>query len=238
MRPIPSFESRDALAVNDMFAKISSHYDKLNTLLTFGQHHRWKQHLVKWSTAPAKANILDCATGTGDIAFRFERTFADTRITGLDPCLPLLEIAREKAKRANSKVTFLEGDMMKLPFADGEFDVVSISFGLRNAADPIKALQEIKRVLKPGGQLLILESGAPQSAAMYLLWSWAFRKLLEPFGNWVSDTDAYTYLRKSSETFPYGRFFVEEIEKLHLFSNLEYRTFFGSCYLYRCTTHT
>src|SRR2546423_3277527 len=152
-----------ARRVREMFARISPRYDLLNHLLSGYTDTRWRRKVVeklKPMVAP-NARLLDVACGTGDLSIEFfERTSA--RITGLDFCRPMLSIAQRKTR----DVTFVEGDALRLPFADETFDAITIGFGLRNLASVEAGLRELRRALKPNGWLAILEFSQPTNALM------------------------------------------------------------------------
>ena len=127
--------------VREMFATIAPRYDLANELLSLGTHRRWRRALVKRAQLPAGASILDCATGTGDLALEFARAVGPSgKVTGIDFCEPMLAGARDKARAAGVKIDFRQADAQKLPFDSGRFDLVSIAFGIRNVDDPGEVL--------------------------------------------------------------------------------------------------
>jgi demethylmenaquinone methyltransferase/2-methoxy-6-polyprenyl-1,4-benzoquinol methylase len=157
------------------------------------------------------AAILDLATGTGDLAIGLARRMPRAAVTGVDLSPEMLEVARRKvARRGIPNITALiEGDAEALPFADGVFDAVTVGFGVRNFGNIPAGLAEIYRVLRPGGQVTILEFGMPQGKIFGALYRLYFRRLLPAIGGIFSRQQrAYRYLQRSAEEFPYGERFV------------------------------
>ncbi len=188
-----------------MFARIAKRYDLANHLLSGGVDHLWRQRLVRKVRDSGSASILDLATGSGDVAF----TLADglppgTRITGMDFCQPMLDeaIIKRNANQRWTSIEFIPGDGMALPLPDASFDAVTISFGLRNMADRHKALNEIHRVLRPGGRLFLLEFSQPYFWFRPIYY--AYLKLILPTVAAIvtGDRSAYEYLCGSIEKFP------------------------------------
>jgi demethylmenaquinone methyltransferase / 2-methoxy-6-polyprenyl-1,4-benzoquinol methylase len=195
----------DPKAVNSMFARIAGRYDLANHLLSGGVDYWWRQRLVRSVHDVRPQAVLDLATGSGDVAFALADGLpAAVQITGMDFCEPMLEEAVKK--RADSsrwtKIAFRQGDGMALPLADQLFDVVTISFGLRNMADRHKALTEMRRVLRPGGRLFVLEFSQP--SAWFRPFYYAYLKFILPAvaGVVTGDKSAYEYLCGSIELFP------------------------------------
>jgi demethylmenaquinone methyltransferase/2-methoxy-6-polyprenyl-1,4-benzoquinol methylase len=196
----------DPAAVNAMFARIAWRYDFANHLLSGGLDFTWRRRLVREVRRVNPASVVDLATGSGDVAFALRRALpATAEITGLDFCEPMLEIAERKKARAPSfaALRFAPGDLLNLPLADAAVDAVTISFGLRNAADRDRALREMHRVLrKPGGHLFVLEFSQPRRwfAPVY---SPYLRHVLPRIAAWITgDKLAYDYLCGSIEKYP------------------------------------
>jgi demethylmenaquinone methyltransferase/2-methoxy-6-polyprenyl-1,4-benzoquinol methylase len=225
-------------SIRKMFGAIASAYDPANTVLSFGIHKSWKKTLVRESGVQAGSRILDLATGTGDLAFEFDRYLGGKGdVTGADFCPEMLDVAKKKlADRASQgSLRFEIADAMSLPFADNSFDFASISFGIRNTRDPKKALSEMARVVKPGGTIAVLEFGKPRAPLMKLAFGWYSKKLLPKLGGWISgQPEAYRYLEKSSAEFPSGEDFIQLAHESAKFSETGFKTFQGGiAYLYR-----
>jgi demethylmenaquinone methyltransferase / 2-methoxy-6-polyprenyl-1,4-benzoquinol methylase len=227
--------AKDPQSIQSMFGKISTQYDLANSVLSFGIHHLWKKTLVRKSLAKPGYHILDCATGTGDLAFLFEKRIrGHGQVIGSDFCEPMLEVARQKVQDKHSKVKFEFQDVTNLTYPNDSFDIASISFGIRNVKDTQKALSELGRVVKPGGRVLVLEFGQPQSKIMATLFRFYSRFILPTLGGWISgQPQAYRYLETSSSIFPCGANFLEIAKATGKFKKLSYSTFQGGiAYLY------
>lgn len=227
---------KDPARIQSMFAKVAPKYDQANTVLSAGIHHLWRKKLVRWADVRPEDSILDCATGTGDLALEFKAAYPGTTVTGTDFCQEMLDHAPLKAKNLGLEAKFLWADATNLPFPDQTFNVVTISFGIRNVVDPQKALREMHRVLKPGGRLLVLEFGQPEIPVFKEAYKFYSEKVLPMIGGWVTgQKEAYEYLQTSSAEFPCGRAFVDQLLRpAGEFEKLEYRTLTGGiAYLYR-----
>jgi demethylmenaquinone methyltransferase/2-methoxy-6-polyprenyl-1,4-benzoquinol methylase len=195
----------DPKAVNSMFARIAGRYDLANHLLSGGVDFWWRQRLVRSVHDARPQAILDLATGSGDVAFALADGLPlGIRITGMDFCEPMLEEAiKKRADRPRwAGIEFRPGDGMALPLPDQVFDVVTVSFGLRNMADRHKALSEMRRVLRPGGRLFVLEFSQPYF--WFRPFYYFYLKLILPVvaGLVTGDKSAYDYLGGSIESFP------------------------------------
>ena len=206
----------DPVAVQSMFGRIARRYDLANRLLSGGTDVWWRWRLRRAVARRRPQDVLDLATGSGDVAFALARGLpAAVRITGMDFCQPMLDEAVLKKARAPgyAKIQFLQGDAMALPLPDAAFDVVTISFGLRNVADRPKALGEMRRVLRPGGTLFVLEFSQPYRwfAPFYFFY---LRHVLPHFASWLTgDRGAYEYLGGSIEQFPARPAMTTEIRR-------------------------
>jgi len=207
----------DPVAVEATFSSVAPRYDLANHWLSGGIDFYWRKCLVDLAQKSQPTNILDLATGSGDVLFALRRVLGEkVRLTGLDFCEPMLEQARakrEKKQLGSEDNQFLHGDCLQLPFADESFDLITISFGLRNLADREKGLSEMQRVLRPGGRLIVLEFSQPY------LWFRPFyyfylRGLLPWVARWLTgDRDAYLYLGSSISEFPDRAGLCREIEQ-------------------------
>lgn len=204
--------------VRNMFADIADDYDKINSILSLGVHSAWRKKTVEMSGAKPGDRILDCATGTGDLAFEFKKKVGHSgTVTGTDFCEEMIEHAPEKAEKKQLVVKFEVADAMNLPYEDKSFDVASIAFGIRNVDDPIQCLKEMARVVKKGGRVVILEFGQPDGLIKYP-YQFYSRYVMPTVGGWISgNKDAYTYLPETSATFPAGRAFLDLMDKTDKF---------------------
>jgi len=188
-----------------MFASIASRYDLLNHLLSGNIDRRWRRLVAKNLRVPlanSEAQILDVACGTGDLALTLKEC-GSARIIGIDFCRPMLAIAVTKASKANRTLSFVEGDALSLPFPDRSFEAATIAFGLRNLANFQAGIEELLRVLKPGGSLVVLEFSKPVVPVISSLFKFYFTKVLPRFGGWLSGSkSAYQYLPDSVTRFP------------------------------------
>jgi len=224
-----------------MFASIARRYDKGNQVLSFGLHHLWRRATVRASGAKEGDRVLDCATGTGDLAFAFQRAVGDRgQVLGTDFCAEMLEVARAKAEQGGLPTRFEEADTLKLPFADGSFDVASISFGIRNVDDPAQGVREMARVVKPGGVVAVLEFGQPGGALFGPIYRFYSAHVIPRIGGWLTGKrHAYEYFHRTSSEFPSGRAFVALMENSERFSAVRSRSLtFGIAHVYVGTVGT
>ncbi len=206
----------DPKAVNNLFARIAGRYDVANHLLSGGVDYYWRQRLVRAVHDAHPADILDLATGSGDVAFALADGLpAQVNVTGMDFCQPMLDEAVKKrsASQRWGEIEFKQGDGMALPLPDKCFDAITISFGLRNMADRHKSLCEMRRVLRPGGRLFVLEFSQPYF--WFRPFYYAYLKFLLPaIASLVTgDRSAYEYLCGSIELFPGRQAMAEEIRR-------------------------
>jgi demethylmenaquinone methyltransferase/2-methoxy-6-polyprenyl-1,4-benzoquinol methylase len=192
--------------VSQMFDNVSSNYDQLNRVITFGMDLKWRKNVFKIVEAKQPENILDIATGTADMPILFAQGKAK-EIVGIDISKGMLDVGREKVEKAglNGRIHLELGDAENLRFADNSFDVVTVSYGIRNFEDLKLGLSEILRVLRPGGVFVILETSVPSGFPMkqgYMVYT---RGIMPIIGKLFSkDKKAYSYLSKSAVHFPYG----------------------------------
>jgi len=221
--------------VRDMFASIARRYDHGNQVLSMGLHHRWRKSAVRLSGATPGNRVLDCATGTGDLAFEFQRAVGEKgSVIGIDFCAEMIEIAREKASREGLGTRFEEADALRLPYADRSFDVASIAFGIRNVDDPARGLEEMARVVRPGGSVAVLEFGQPGGPLFGPLYRFYSASVLPRVGGWLTgERRAYEYLHRTSSAFPSGTAFLEMMKGTGRFSHVSGRGLTGGiAYVY------
>ena len=208
--------------VRTMFASIAGSYDRANQILSFGRHHAWRRAAVARSGAKAGDRVLDCATGTGDLAIAFRRAVGPTgEVVGTDFCEAMLAPAPAKAARARLPVRFEVADVLALPYADAAFDIASIAFGIRNVDDPERGLRELARVVRPGGRVVVLEFGQPGGALFGPLYRLYSHQVLPRVGGWLSgDREAYEYLDRTSSRFPAGEAFATLMRRTRRFDEV------------------
>jgi demethylmenaquinone methyltransferase/2-methoxy-6-polyprenyl-1,4-benzoquinol methylase len=191
--------------VRDAFHSISDRYDLLNTLLSGGIHVLWKRAAIRAAALRPGEWGLDVCCGTGDLVVRMARVVGPMgRAIGLDFAPGMLDVARRRAaKTARSGVALVCGDAEAIPVADRSVHAVTVAFGLRNVADPARALREFRRVLRPSGRLVILEFGRPRSWLVRGLYDLYSRAMIPRLGGWLSGRrDAYQYLHDSIRAWP------------------------------------
>ena len=231
-------ETERARQVHSLFSGVAGNYDRLNTLISFGIHHRWRRALVRWSGAQAGDSILDLATGTGDLALEFKRQLGPkSLVLGTDFNAEMLKTAPEKARRRGMDVQFEQADATQLIYESNRFDVVSISYGIRNVDDTGRAIREIHRVLKPGGRMMILETGHAVNPLLHGLFRLYFKHIMPRIAVLLGgDLRSYQYLESSASEFPSGEQMVALIRANGTFSEVFARPVFGGVsWMYRAT---
>ncbi len=197
--------------VRSMFDRIARRYDLLNIILSFGIDRSWRRKTVRRLRQTAPGKVLDLATGTGDLALLAAKRIPDAEITGVDLSPDMLRIAAKKIEKRNlaGRIALLEGRAEALPLPDAAYDAATVGFGVRNFADISKGMQEIARVLRPGGKVFVLEFAMPRGRVFGRLYHFYFRRWLPFLGGIVSgEGKAYRYLQQSVEAFPYGERFA------------------------------
>jgi demethylmenaquinone methyltransferase/2-methoxy-6-polyprenyl-1,4-benzoquinol methylase len=179
-----------------MFDRIARVYDRMNSVMTAGMHHRWRERAVDLARVGPGSTALDVATGTGDLAVELARRGAE--VTGMDFAPAMLAIARQKAPG----LRFEEGDALKLAHADDTFDAATVGFGARNFADLDQGLRELTRVTKRGGRVVVLEITTPEQPPLSWFFKAWFDSVVPALGRVAGDPDAYTYLPSSVRRFP------------------------------------
>jgi demethylmenaquinone methyltransferase/2-methoxy-6-polyprenyl-1,4-benzoquinol methylase len=246
--------------VQEMFAAIAPSYDLNNRLHSLWMDQRWRRKAVKLAALKGSDKIVDVACGTGDLTWAFAHRLYDIRadeyikskrrgdhpvlngqVTGVDFTFEMLPIARAKVRSRwplpplTKVCTWLNGDAQALPLPDQSADIVSIAFGIRNVADPAAAMREFRRILRPGGRVIILEFSLPTNPVLRSLYNFYFRKILPRTATWISGdkTGAYRYLPESVNTF-INRETMMEMMRAAGFSGIEQHPMtFGVCVCYR-----
>ncbi|HMT04347.1 MAG TPA: bifunctional demethylmenaquinone methyltransferase/2-methoxy-6-polyprenyl-1,4-benzoquinol methylase UbiE [Solirubrobacterales bacterium] len=190
--------------VNSMFDRISGVYDRMNRVMTAGLDQSWRARATERARLEPGMKALDLCCGTGDLALMLaEKVGPEGQVIGADFSRPMLDLALEKAKKEGLRqAQFKWADALDLPFEDDSFDAVTIAFGARNLADLDKGINEMRRVLVPGGRLVILEITQPRRqplAGFFGLW---FDRIVPQLGKLAGDSSAYTYLPESVRSFP------------------------------------
>lgn len=220
--------------VEQMFDNISSNYDLLNRILSMGIDVSWRKKVVKSVQKAKPSTILDIATGTGDLAIAMAKA-TDAKITGFDLSAGMLEVGRKKVSEQNlaNRIEMIQGDAENMPFADHSFDVITVAFGVRNFENLSKGLDEIYRVLKPGGKFIILEFSQPESFPMKQLYAFYSKNILPKIGKQISkDQSAYTYLPDSVKAFPYGEKMKNILKSSNFVQPFDKKLTFGIASIY------
>lgn len=197
-----------------MFDRVASRYDALNSVMTAGLHHRWRERAVDRAEPRPGDAALDVCCGTGDLALELaSRVAPGGSVVGCDFSEPMLDIAREKASvRSAAGVRFEWADALSLPYAAGRFDAVTVGFGIRNLADLDRGLRELARVLRPGGRLVVLEITQPSRPPLSTFFSLWFDRIVPLLGALSEESEAYSYLPESVRGFPGPRRLAEMMD--------------------------
>lgn len=221
--------------VEEMFDKIAFRYDFLNRFLSAGIDVGWRKNAIRQLIASQPKNILDVATGTGDFALTCYKILKPEKITGIDISEGMLEIGKKKIKEAglSQKIQLMNGDSEAILFDDNTFDAVTVAFGVRNFENLEKGLAEIKRVLKPGGKLIVLECTKPGAPVIKQLYNFYMKTITPKIGKIIAkNNEAYQYLNNSVLQFPEKKSFI------HILNQSDYRNAFyqtltlGICTIY------
>ncbi|MDG1063816.1 MAG: bifunctional demethylmenaquinone methyltransferase/2-methoxy-6-polyprenyl-1,4-benzoquinol methylase UbiE [Flavobacteriaceae bacterium] len=218
VKPYQSSTLSKKAQVELMFDTISGEYDGLNRVISLGTDLKWRKKVVQSVNAHGAKNILDIATGTGDLAIAFAQNTKADRIVGLDLSEGMLHMAQQKIQlnpNLGERLTFVKGDSEALPFEDNSFEAITVSFGVRNFENLEVGLEEIYRVLTPGGLFVVLETSVPMKFPMKQGYAIYTKYILPLVGRIFSkDKVAYRYLSESAAVFPFGQAFNNILTKI------------------------
>jgi len=209
----------DQNAVTEMFDGISSHYDFLNHLLSFGIDRRWRRKTSERVAKRHPLKILDVATGTADLAIRMAKDMSDSVILGIDLSKKMLELGEEKIQKKNltRQIHLQAASALAIPFPDNSFDAVTVAFGVRNFSDLKAGLREMVRVCRDDGMIAILEFSYPTNGLVKRLYRWYSRRCIPRIGRKIAKhPTAYSYLPSSVEAFPSGEAFETILKEVGL----------------------
>lgn len=202
--------------VAEMFDNIAGNYDFLNHFLSLGIDILWRKKAVRLLSKRKPKQILDVATGTGDFALESLSLNPD-KVVGVDISKDMVSVGQKKVvkKGLKDKVELVYGDSENLQFEDHTFDAITVAFGVRNFEDLDKGLSEMLRVLKPGGQIAVIEFSKPENFPIKQIYNFYFKNILPGLGKMISkDARAYTYLPESVDAFPYGKTFLDRMHEV------------------------
>ncbi|MGY8913851.1 MAG: bifunctional demethylmenaquinone methyltransferase/2-methoxy-6-polyprenyl-1,4-benzoquinol methylase UbiE, partial [Flavobacteriales bacterium] len=223
--------------VTKMFDTISSNYDGLNRVISFGIDIKWRKRVVAILKKKQPQSILDIATGTGDLAINLVETGAK-KIVGLDISAGMLEVGKKKIneKKLTNTIEMVVGDSEDLPFKENSFDAVTVAFGVRNFDNLEKGLAEIYRVLQPGGTFVVLETSVPTKTPFKQGYHFYTKNILPKIGRLFSkDDSAYAYLSESAAVFPHGQEFNNILRKIGFIGVANKPQTFGVASIYIAT---
>ncbi|MBW4644552.1 MAG: bifunctional demethylmenaquinone methyltransferase/2-methoxy-6-polyprenyl-1,4-benzoquinol methylase UbiE [Goleter apudmare HA4340-LM2] len=201
--------------IRAIFDRIAPVYDQLNDWLSLGQHRIWKEMAIKWSAAQPGHTCLDLCCGSGDIALSLARRVGATgHVYGVDFSCNLLATAKERSQRQYPQphITWVEADVLNLPFADNQFDAATMGYGLRNVKDVPRSLQELHRVLKPDAKAAILDFHRPSHPQLRTFQQWYLENIVVPMATRLGVKEEYAYISPSLDRFPIGK---EQVELAH-----------------------
>lgn len=239
MQGVTPYNTKDSKKeqVAQMFDNIAFRYDLLNSILSLGIHKGWRKKCVKLLREQRPQVILDVATGTGDFAIQCAK-LEPKKIIGVDISEGMMKYGREKIKKAELEnlITLEYGDAETLTFPDDTFDAIVVGFGVRNFENLEKGLVNLRRVLKPGGKLVILEFSNPRNGFIRWAYNFYFNRVTPFIGRLFSkDIRAYTYLPESVKAFPDNERFTDILKKLH-YTNCTFRSLcFGISAIYQAS---
>lgn len=225
--------NQESSKIKNMFSGISGKYDAANEVLSLGLYNKWYKELIEISKVGDNNIVLDCATGTGNLALKIKSSFPNSHIIGVDFTREMLDIAKIKSHELGLGIDFIEADVLNLPFADDSFDFSTICFGIRNTENPYLCLKEMARVTKKSGKVIVLEFGNPNGLSSILYNS--YRRWIMPIigGIVTGNYKAYKYLSVTSKEFPNGDSFIELMKATGDFSETYMKKLtFGVSFIY------
>ena len=204
------------------FDAIAHRYDLLNRILSMGLDPHWRKKAVRALDLSEATRALDVATGTADLAMEIVRRHPNVQVDGIDPSVEMLAIGDQKLQKKSltDRITLQEGDGLALPFEDNTFDGTAVSFGIRNFPDRLKGLQEMTRVTRPGGKVVILELSEPRKGPMAAMARLYVHHAVPRIGSLLSGSKEYRYLQESIAAFPPAEEFAEMMRTVGL-ENIE-----------------
>ena len=236
VKPVQDDQAGKKEQVSKMFDSIAPYYDFLNRFLSLGIDTIWRKQMIDRLKPSDPKRILDVATGTADVAIEMTKQLKADKITGLDISAEMLEVGKKKInkKELTHIIDLQQGDSENLPFEDNTFDAITVAFGVRNFENLEKGMQEMHRVLKPKGQLVVLEFSRPTAFPFKQAFNGYFKYILPQIGKVTSkDPHAYKYLYESVQAFPDGPDFLEVMNKTGYNSNQCKRLSLGICSIYQ-----
>lgn len=211
--------------IRAIFDRIAPVYDQLNDWLSLGQHRIWKEMAIKWTGAKSGDTCLDLCCGSGDLALRLARRVGVTgKVYGVDFSANLLETAKQRAQTQypQPNISWVEADVLDLPFPDNQFDAATMGYGLRNVTDIPCSLQELHRVLKPGAKAAILDFHRPNNQQFRSFQQWYLNSIVVPLADRLGVKEEYAYISPSLDRFPVGTEQVEIARKVGFASATHY----------------
>jgi demethylmenaquinone methyltransferase/2-methoxy-6-polyprenyl-1,4-benzoquinol methylase len=233
--PFPESGEAKKRQVADMFNRIAFCYDFMNHLLSGGLDLHWRRRAISELFSIHPSTVLDCATGTGDMAILMSKYLHPDKIIGIDISDGMLELGRKKIARLSlaEQVDLLKGDSETMSFPDAVFEAVTVAFGVRNFEHLEKGLEEMIRVLKPGGKLVVLEFSKPSQRGFKTLYHLYLRTIAWGIGRWISKNKAaYRYLNESVRAFPEGDDFLRILKKTGYAGTYKKTLTMGICTIY------
>jgi demethylmenaquinone methyltransferase/2-methoxy-6-polyprenyl-1,4-benzoquinol methylase len=234
VNPYKDIDKGKKAQVAMMFNNIARKYDFLNHFLSMGIDKLWRKRAIKLLRTLQPKRILDIATGTGDFAIANLKLNPD-KVVGIDISTEMLAVGREKIAKKNlqDKIELFEGDSENIQFEDSSFDAITCAFGVRNFENLEKGLQEMNRVVRPGGKVVILEFSKPRKFPIKQLYNFYFFRILPLWGRMVSkDMSAYTYLPESVDAFPDGDEFLKIYQECGFSETRQVKLSFGIASIY------